>query len=195
MHCWFIAVTYERYILRRRHDLCNQQLKDSKGQHHGDSQRHLLSRVSRQVEAQWSQKRDHHTRYEQVEDIEGSSSLKFKCVGDIRVRVSTAAIQNNIPFSRHTQHLPLHIFHQVSQVSTLHGIQDVQLVTVVGPGAVGEPALLSIEGKERHVYFAGTLGDGGGIPRHLAVMSDDHIGVHGASETIVCTEKQRELVQ
>ncbi|TNN72970.1 Olfactory receptor 4Q2 [Liparis tanakae] len=79
-------------------------------------------------------------------------------------------------------HLPLHILYQVSQVSALQGVQDVQLVTVVGPGAVREPALLSVEGEEGHVHSAGALCDCGGIPHNLAIMPDHHIGVHGASE-------------
>lgn len=189
-----LTPTNEWHILRGWHDLCNQQLKDSECQHHGDTQRHLLSRVSGQVEAQRSQERNHHTWYEQVEDIKGSSSLQFQRVGHIRVRVSAAAIQNNVLLSRHTQHLPLHIFHQVSQVSTLHGVQDVQLVTVVGPGAVREPALLSVEGEERHVHFAGALGDSWGIPHYLPIVPDHHIGGHGASEMVISTERQRKLV-
>ena len=88
---------------------------------------------------------------------------------------------------------PLNIFHQVSQVSTIHDIVDIQLVSIVGPGAVGEPALLSVKREEGHVHFARALGDSWGIPHYLAVMSDHHIGVHRASKMIISTERQRKL--
>lgn len=84
-------------------------------------------------------------------------------------------------------HLPLHIGNKVRQVGAVQGIGQVHLVTVMSPGAKGEVTLLLVKGEEGHVHRAGALGDGWLVPHDLAIVTENHIGLHGTGELVVCT--------
>lgn len=51
------------------------------------------------------------------------------------------------------------------------------LVTIVGPGAKGEGALLPVEGEVGDINHTRALGDGWRVPHNLSVVSQLHISV------------------
>lgn len=137
-------LTYQRDTFRGGHALSHQQLEHSERQQHCDTKRDLFTRVCWQVEAQRSQKRDHHAGDEQVKDVEGGTSLQVEGEGDVWVRIWTAAVQDDVLLRWHAQnlvrrtirfvseksieelafhnvttHLPFNIGDKVSQVSTV----------------------------------------------------------------------------
>lgn len=84
-------------------------------------------------------------------------------------------------------HLPLHVGDEIGQVGAVQSVEQVHLVPVVSPGAEGQVALLQVEGEEGHVHGAGALGDGRLVPHDLAVVAENHVGLHGARELVVST--------
>lgn len=98
-------LTYEWDALRGRHALGHQQLKHGEGQQHRDTQGDFFTRVSRQVESQWSQKGDHHAGNEEVEDVEGGASFEVEGECDVRVRIRAASIQDDVLLGWHAQNL------------------------------------------------------------------------------------------
>ena len=47
--------------------------------------------------------------------------------------------------------------------------------------------LLQIEGEEGHIHGAGAFGDGWLVPHYLPVVTNHHVGLHGAGKLVVCT--------
>lgn len=92
-----------------------------------------------------------------------------------------------------TTHLPFHIGDKVGQVGAVQGIEQVHLVSIVSPGAEGKVTLLHIKGEEGHIDRAGAFSDGWLVPHHLAIITKNHIGLHGAGELIICTVVEKML--
>lgn len=59
------------------------------------------------------------------------------------------------------------------------------LVAVVRPGPKGQVALLAVKGEVGDVHHAGAFGDGGGVPRDLAVVAQLDVGVHRPGKVVV----------
>lgn len=63
------------------------------------------------------------------------------------------------------------------------------LVAIVGPGAKGKVALLTIKGEIRDVHFTGTLSNGRGVPSDLTIIPQHHISAWGSRGVLlICTE-------
>lgn len=63
------------------------------------------------------------------------------------------------------------------------------LVAIVGPGAKGKVALLTIKGEIRDVHFTGTLSNGRGVPSDLTIIPQYHISAWGSRGVLlICTE-------
>ena len=90
-----------------------------------------------------------------------------------------------------TTDLPLNVGDKVGQVSTVQGIGQVHLVSIVSPGAEGQVTLLHIEGEEGHVHGAGAFRDGRLVPHDLTVVTENNVGFHGAGEFIVRTVEEK----
>ena len=92
-------------------------------------------------------------------------------------------------------HLPLHVFNEVGEVSTVQGVEYVHLIAIVGPGAKGQVALLIIKGEVGDVHHTGAFGDGWCIPGDQPIIPQDHIGVHGLRRFIVSPGGQRRKIR
>ena len=97
------------------------------GQQHRDPEGHLLPGVGGQVEAQRGEEGDEEAGQEQVEDVERGAALQMQGIGDFSVRVRAAAVHHDVSNRGHAVTLPLHVLHEVGQVSTLHAQTDVHL--------------------------------------------------------------------
>lgn len=122
-----IIQTYIGHAFCRRHALSYQQLEHSECQQHCDPKGNLLPRIGRQIETQWGEERDEEAGQEQVEDVERGAPLQEQGVGDFSVRVGAAAIHHDVSHCGHAVALPLHIFHKIRQVATVHTQTDVHL--------------------------------------------------------------------
>lgn len=47
--------------------------------------------------------------------------------------------------------------------------------------------LLRVEGEVGHINGAGAFGDGGLVPHDLAIITKNHVGLHGAGELVIGT--------
>ena len=189
--CKILELTDQRDVFWGWHDLCHHKLKYSHGQQYGHSQGDLFPRGCWEIETQGSQKRYEDAWDEEVDDVEGGSPLKKESERHIWVRLRAAAVGDHILHSRHAVHLPLHVFNEVGEVSTVQGIEDIHLIAIVGPGAKGQVALLIIKGEVGDVHHTGAFGDGWCIPGDQPVIPQDHIGVHGLRRFIVSPGGQR----
>lgn len=82
--------------------------------------------------------------------------------------------------------LPLYIFNEVGEVSTIQGVEYVHLIAIVSPGTKGQVTLLVIKGEVGDIYHTGAFGDDWCIPGDQPIISQDHIGVHRFGRFIIC---------
>jgi len=49
--------------------------------------------------------------------------------------------------------LPFHVFYKVREVTTIKRIDDVYLITIIGPGPKCKVALLAVKRKIRDIHY------------------------------------------
>lgn len=67
----------------------------------------------------------------------------------------------------------------------------IYLVAIIGPGAKGKVALLTIKGEIRDVHLTGTLSDGRGVPSDLTIIPQHHIRVRGSGGVLLIRTEQK----
>ena len=92
----------------------------------------------------------------------------MQSVCDIQVRLRAAFVKDFIPFPNSSYQIPFLIPHKTACVHTLRCNLDVELPTIVSPGAKLDGALLLVEGKPGEVQLAGGGEDVGGDPKDVA---------------------------
>lgn len=73
----------------------------------------------------------------------------------------------------------------------IHEIWCVYLVSIVGPWAKGQVALLAVEGKVGNIHHTGALSDGRSVPRDLTIIPQNHVSVHRPGEIIIRPDRKR----
>lgn len=65
-------------------------------------------------------------------------------------------------------------------VMRVHLSSAYYLIAIIGPGAKGKVALLTIKGEIRDVHLTGTLSNGRGVPSDLTIIPQHHISAWGS---------------
>ena len=108
--------------------------------------------------------------------VEERSSPEGEDVGDVRVGFLTAGVEDHIPLDAGHHQVPLPVGHVVGEVRHVGGVDEVDLVPIVGPAGELHGAGLLVEGEIFHVDLTGRLEDRRAEPGHVPVRGDDGVG-------------------
>lgn len=173
----WIWLTYEWHSERGGwHYLWYQQQEHSERQQHWDAQRHLLPAIRWQVEHQDSQRRDQHTRDDQVNGVKQRLPLDHKIISDIQVGDVIGVL---VFAGRQRDDVPLSTWCEVITAGKVAREDEIHLCVVVGPGAELESAVLLVEGEVLHLDGAGRLVNGRGKPEDVSCVGDHSIAIEG----------------
>lgn len=186
-----VNLTYQRYVFRGRHDLCNHQLEHSQSEKNRNAQRHFFPGVCREIESQWGQERDQNTRKQQIKYVERRFPFQNQCEGHIGIRFRAAAISDDVLNCWHTMNLPFHIFYEIREVTTIKRIDDVYLITIIGPGSKCKVALLAVKRKIRYIHYTWALCDSRCIPSDFSIISQHNISIHWFWKVIIRPKRQK----
>lgn len=68
------------------------------------------------------------------------------------------------------------------------------LVTIVGPGAKGQVALLPVKWEVGHIHHTCALCDGGRVPHNLSIIPQLHVGAGWTCRLLICpTQTKRAM--
>ena len=108
--------------------------------------------------------------------VEERTSPKGEDVGDVRVRLLTAGVEDNVPLDAGHHQVPLPVGHVVGEIGHVGRVDEVHLVPVVGPAGELHGAGLLVEGEEFHVDLTGRFEDCRAQPGHVPVRGHDGVG-------------------